>query len=66
MGSKGFYEPVIESYEQILNLIIRKVKSYFPGGKRLVIDGKSGTIDGKGVSAPEKRSKVFHCDGCVT
>ena len=66
MTSKGVQEPLIKSYEQILNLRIRKFKSYFPQGKRLVIDGQSEIIDGKGVSAPQKRSKVFHCDGCVT
>ena len=38
------------SYEQILNLKIRKLKSYFPIGKRLVFDGKIEIIDGKGVS----------------
>ena len=54
------------SYEQILNLRIQKFKSYFPLGKRFVIDGKSEIIDRKGVSAPQKRSEVFHCDGCVT
>ena len=45
---------------------ILKFKSYFPQGKRLVIDGKSEVSDGKGVSAPQKRSEVFHCDECVT
>ena len=65
-GLKDFYKPLIKSYEHILNLIIRKVKSYFPLGKRLVIDGKSEIIDRKGVSAPQKRSEVFHFDGFVT
>ena len=54
------------SYEQILNLRNRKFKSYFPLGKRFVFDGKSEIIDRKGVSAPQKRSENFHCDGCVT
>ena len=66
MTSKGVYEPLIKSYEQILSLKILKFKSYFPLGKRLVIDGKSKIIDGKGVSAPQKRREVFNCDGCVT
>ena len=66
MTSKGVQEPLKKSYGQILNLIIWKFKCYFPLGKRLVIDGKSEIIDGKGVSAPQKRSEVFHCDGCVT
>ena len=43
------------SYDLILNLRIRKFKSYFPLGKRLVFDGKSEIIDGKWVSAPQKR-----------
>ena len=40
---------IISSYEQILNLRIRKFKSYFTMGKWPVIDGKSEIIDGKGV-----------------
>ena len=66
MTSKGVYEPLIKSYEQILILRILKFKSYFPRGKRLVIDGKSKIIDGRGVSAPQKCREVFQCDGCVT
>ena len=62
MTSKGVYEPFIKSYEQILNLKIRKNQSYFPLGKRLVIDWKSVIIDEKGVSAPQKRSEIFHCE----
>ena len=58
--SKGVQEPLIKSYEQILNLRFRKFKSYFPQGKRLVIDGKSEIIDGKGVSAHQKCREVFH------
>ena len=36
MTSKSVYEPLIKSYEQILNSRIRKFKSYFPKVKRLV------------------------------
>ena len=66
MSSKGFYEPLIKSYEQILNLITRKCKSYFHLGKRPAIDGESEIMDRKGVSAPQKRSEFFHCYGCFT
>jgi len=38
---------------------VQKFKRYFPLGKRLVIDEKSEIIDGKGFSAPQKRSEVF-------
>ena len=62
MKSKGVYEPLIKSYEQILNLKILKFQSYFPPGNRLVIDWKTVIIDEKGVSAPQKRSEVFHCE----
>ena len=48
-----------------MNFRILKFKSYFHLGKRLVIDVKSEIIDGKGVSAPQKRREVFHFDGCV-
>ena len=48
-----------------MNLRIRNLSAISPPGKRLVIDGKSKIIDGKGVSAPQKRSEVFYCDGCV-
>ena len=65
MTSKGVYEPLIKSYEQILSLKNLKFKSYFPLGKLLAIDEKSKVIDGKGVSAPQKRREVFYCDGCV-
>ena len=60
MTSKGVWEPLNKSYEQILNLRVRKFKCYFPLGKCLVI------VDGKGVSALQKCSEVFHYDGCVT
>ena len=66
MTSKGVWEPSIKSYEQILDLRIRNFKSYFPLGKRLDIDGQSEIIDGKGVSATQKRREVYHRDGCVT
>ena len=56
MTSKGVWEPLVKNYEQILNLRIRKYQSYFPLVKRLVIDGKGEIIDGKGASAPQKRS----------
>ena len=46
---------LIKSYEQILYMKILKFKSYFPLGKLLAIDGKSKVIDGKEVSAPQKR-----------
>ena len=52
MTSKGVYEPLIKSYEQILILRIQKFQSDFPLGKRLVIDGESKIIDGKGVLSP--------------
>ena len=64
--SKRVKERLIKSYKQIMNLRFRKFKSRFPLGKWLVIDGKSEIIDGKGVSAPQKRREVFLCDGCVT
>ena len=38
---------------------LRKFKCYFLLGKRLVIDGKSEIIDGKGVSAPWNVVKFF-------
>ena len=68
MPSKGLQEPLIKSYEQILNFIIRKFKRYFPLEKRLkkIIVGKGEFIDEKGVSDPQKRSEELHCDGCVT
>ena len=65
MTSKGVYEPLIKSYEQILNLRILKFKSYFPLGKQLVIDGKSKIIDGKGVSAPRNVEKLFIVMGAL-
>ena len=49
MTSESVQQPLIKSYEQILNLRIRKFQSYVPLGKRLAIDGKSKIIDGKGV-----------------
>ena len=57
--SNGVQEPLIKSYEQILNLRIWKFKSYFPLGKWLIIDGKSKNIDGKGVSAPSEMQRNF-------
>ena len=41
MSLRGFKEPLLKSNEQILNLIIRKFKSYFPPGKRLGVDGNA-------------------------
>ena len=54
------------SYKQILNLRIQKFQSYFPQGKRFVIDGKSEIIDRKGVSAPQKRREVYPPKGAAT
>ena len=65
MTSKGVYEPLIQSYEQILSLKILKFKSYFPNRKRLVIDGKSKIIDGKGVSAPRNVERFFIVMGAL-
>ena len=54
MTSRGFEEPLIKCYEQILNFIIQKLKSYFSPGIRI-----AKFIDGKRVSVPPKRSEVF-------
>ena len=54
MTPKGLLELLIKSYEQNLNFIIQKFNRFFPQRKLL-----KKFIDGKGVSATQKRIVFF-------
>ena len=57
--SKGVQEPLIKSYEQILNLRFRKFKSYFPLENSSLMKKKAKLLMDKGSQPHRKVVKFF-------
>ena len=65
MTSKGVYEPLIKSYEQILILRILKFKSYFPWENGSLLMEKAKLLMEKGYQPLRNVEKFFIVMGAL-